>query len=69
MTDTDPTPEDRDHEPDLEPLSHDTQSGEQDYVATNGGGFGAERGNPLPEDEQGRGTEYDPVDQGPQREG
>ncbi|MFZ7088010.1 hypothetical protein [Curtobacterium sp. RRHDQ10] len=52
-----------------QPLSEDTQSGERDYVATNAGGVSAERGNPLPEDEQGRGTEYDPADQGPQNEG
>jgi hypothetical protein len=51
------------------PISHDTQSGERDYVATNAGGVSAEPGNPLPEDEQGRGTEYDPVNDGPQREG
>jgi hypothetical protein len=44
-------------------------SGEQDYVATNAGGISAEDGNPLPEDEQGRGSEYDPETQGPQREG
>jgi hypothetical protein len=53
----------------VEPLSADTQSGEADYVATNAGGVSAERGNPLPEDEQGRDTEYDPADQGPQLEG
>ena len=52
-----------------QPMSHDTQSGAADYVAVNPGGISAERGNPLPEDEQGRGTEYDPVDQGPQQEG
>jgi hypothetical protein len=54
---------------DLHPVSEDATSGEADYVATNPGGIGAERGNPLPEDEQGRGTEYDPTTQGPQREG
>jgi hypothetical protein len=53
----------------LEPLSHDTQSGEADYVATSPGGTGTERHVPLPEEEQGRGTEYDPVDEGPQQEG
>jgi len=52
-----------------EPLSRDTQSGEADYVATNSGGVSAERGNPLPEDEQGRGTDEDRVRQGPQQEG
>ena len=53
----------------VEPVSHDTQSGEADYVATNPGGSGTERHVPLPEEEQGRGTEYDPVDQRPQHEG
>jgi hypothetical protein len=53
----------------LEPLSHDTQSGEADYVATSPGGTGTERHVPLPEEEQGRGTDYDPVDEGPQQEG
>lgn len=51
------------------PLSEDTQSGEADYVAVSPGGISAERGNPLPDDEQGRGTAYDPVDEGPQQEG
>ncbi|PZE28700.1 MULTISPECIES: hypothetical protein [unclassified Curtobacterium] len=51
------------------PMSEDTQSGAADYVATNTGGVSAERRNPLPDEEQGRGTEYDPVDQGPQQEG
>ncbi|MBA8990301.1 hypothetical protein FHW23_001547 [Curtobacterium pusillum] len=60
----------RDPDPEtLEPLSHDAQSGEADYVATNPGGAGTERHVPLPDEEQGRGTEYDPVDQGPQLEG
>lgn len=53
----------------LEALSHDTQSGEADYVATSPGGTGTERHVPTPDEEQGRGTEYDPVDQGPQQEG
>ncbi|GAA1492686.1 hypothetical protein [Curtobacterium herbarum] len=64
----DATPHEVDEET-LEPLSHDTQSGEADYVATSPGGSGTERHVPLPEEEQGRGTEYDPVDQGPQQEG
>ncbi|KQO64863.1 hypothetical protein [Curtobacterium sp. Leaf261] len=51
------------------PVSHDAMSGERDYVATNAGGVSAEPGNPLPEDEQGRGTEYDPEHDGPQQEG
>jgi hypothetical protein len=62
------TPADVDEEI-LEPLSRDTQSGAGDYVATSPGGSGTERHVPLPEEEQGRGTEYDPVDQGPQQEG
>jgi hypothetical protein len=62
------TPADVDEET-LEPLSHDTQSGAADYVATSPGGSGTERHVPLPEEEQGRDTEYDPVDQGPQQEG
>ncbi|MDM7885524.1 MULTISPECIES: hypothetical protein [Curtobacterium] len=53
----------------LEALSHDTQSGEADYVATSPGGSGTERHVPTPDEEQGRGSEYDPVDQGPQQEG
>ncbi|KQS07904.1 hypothetical protein DEJ13_09060 [Curtobacterium sp. MCLR17_007] len=53
----------------IEPVSHDATSGEADYVATNPGGSGAERHNPLPDEEQGRDTEYDPVDQGPEHEG
>lgn len=66
---TDPTPQhDADAET-LEPLSHDTQSGEADYVATSPGGTGTERHVPTADEEPGRGTEYDPVDQGPQQEG
>uniref|UniRef100_A0A942YAH7 Uncharacterized protein n=1 Tax=Neobacillus citreus TaxID=2833578 RepID=A0A942YAH7_9BACI len=53
----------------LEPVSHDTQSGEADYVATSPGGSGTERHVPTADEEQGRDTEYDPVDQGPQHEG
>ncbi len=53
----------------LEPYSHDTQSGEADYVGTSPGGTGTERHVPTPDEEQGSGTEYDPVDQGPQQEG
>jgi len=53
----------------LEALSHDTQSGEADYVATSPGGSGTERHVPTPDEEQGRGAGYDPVDQGPQQEG
>lgn len=53
----------------LESLGHDTQSGEADYVATSPGGSGTERHVPTADEEQGRGTEYDPVDQGPQQEG
>ncbi|WP_144758608.1 hypothetical protein [Curtobacterium sp. 9128] len=53
----------------VEPVSHDTQSGEADYVATNPGGSGTERHVPLPEEEQGRDTEYDPTTQGPEQEG
>ncbi|RDH95789.1 hypothetical protein DEU32_11161 [Curtobacterium sp. AG1037] len=53
----------------LEALSHDTQSGEADYVATSPGGSGTERHVPTADEEQGRGSEYDPVDQGPQQEG
>jgi hypothetical protein len=53
----------------LEPLSHDIQSGGADYVATSPGGSGTERHVPLPSEEQGRDTEYDPVDEGPKHEG
>lgn len=60
----------RDADPEtLEPLAHDTQSGEADYVATSPLGAGTERHVPTPDEEQGRDTEYDPVDQGPQQEG
>ncbi|WIB34977.1 hypothetical protein [Curtobacterium sp. MCJR17_043] len=41
------TPADVDEET-LEPLSHDTQSGAADYVATSPGGSGTERHVPLP---------------------
>lgn len=53
----------------VHPVSGDVQSGERDYVAVNGGGVSAERTNPLPEEEQGRGSSYDPVSQGPRHEG
>ncbi|QQD77603.1 hypothetical protein I8920_07795 [Curtobacterium sp. YC1] len=64
-----PVPEpDADQEA-IGPLSHDTQSGEADYVATSPGGSFTESHVPTADEEQGRGTEYDPVDQGPQQEG
>lgn len=53
----------------LAPVARDTLSGEADYVATSPGGSGVERHVPTADEEQGRGTEYDPVTQGPEQEG
>lgn len=64
MSDTrDPDPET------LEPMSHDTQSGAADYVAVSPSGSGVESHVPTADEEQGRGTEYDPAGQRPEQEG
>lgn len=43
-----------------EPLGGAT-SGEEDYVAVNGGGISGEKHTPLPSEESGRGATSDPT--------